>query len=112
MNSTETCRTEAAAKIQKRHWDVIQREAEEAGDYLEWLRTAAMREQHALADDYARKIRAAMNKTLDRLERLDAIREMRDIYEMPVSGNAKPGRLAEQVARADWAAQVKDDGGA
>ena len=83
MTTTETWRTEAAAKIQKRHWDVIQEQAEEAGDYLGYLRTAAMKEQHARADDYARKVRAAMNEVLDRLERLDAIREMRDIYEIP-----------------------------
>jgi adenylosuccinate lyase len=85
MSTTEAWRTEAAAKIQKRHWDVIQEQAEQASEYLDWLRIAATKEQHARSDDYARRIRAAMNTALDRLERLDAIREMRDIYEIPVS---------------------------
>ncbi len=85
MTATDTWRTEAAAKIEKRHWDVIQEQAEQAGDYLGCLRTAALQEKPGRADDYARKVRAAMNTVLDRLERLDAIREMRDIYEIPVS---------------------------
>lgn len=74
-------RSETIQREEKRHLDKIQDLAERAGQYVEWLRDAALHEDILRGEDYARSIRDDMGILLDRITQIRVIRETRAIYE-------------------------------